>query len=499
MKMLFTKLPLGILFFGTGLAAGATCEDLRSLNAPARTITLAQMVSPGALTLPNAPPGVFKNLPAFCRVMATLSPSSDSQIKIEVWLPSDSWNGKLLAAGNGGWGGFVDYQALVIGLQEHYATAATDTGHEGGGGSFALGHPEKLLDYAYRAVHEMAIASKVIASTFYSTAPKLSYFAGCSTGGRQGLMEAQRYPGDFDAILAGAPANNRNRQSVSRMAKMVAVASGKVEALPPVQATLLNQAVIAACDALDGVKDGLLEDPRKCGFDPTTLLCREGTTQNCLTPPQVEMAKLAYAAEKTSRGELVFPGWQPGSELYWPTPGLTQPEALVLDNFRYVAHQDPQWNWQKFDSDADLDLLLKTGASMDATSPNLREFKSRQGKLILFHGWSDTSIAPENSIHYYSSVLGEMGSKQADWFRLFMVPGMAHCGGGPGPDQFIISMLGALERWREIGSAPDRVSAAHVTSNRVDMTRPLCPYPQVAQWKGIGSVNDADNFVCKVP
>jgi feruloyl esterase len=493
------KFPLVMMTVGTCVAAGATCEDLRSVSASGRTITVAQTVAPGAFTMPNARPGAFKNLRKFCRVTAVLSPSSDSQVKIELWLPADSWNGKLLAVGSGGWGGFIDYQGLAMGIQEHYATVTTDTGHEGGGGSFALGHPEKLIDYAYRAVHEMAIASKSLVSAFYKRAPKLSYFMGCSTGGRQALMEAQRYPGDFDALLAGAPANNRNRQNVSRMAKMVAVASGKAEALPPAQAALLNQAVIAACDSLDGVTDGLLSDPRKCRFDPATLTCREGNSQNCLTLPQVEMARLAYAAEKTSRGELVFPGWQRGSELFWPTPALRQPEALVLDNFRYVAHQDPQWNWRTFDLDADLELLLRTGAAMDAMSPNLREFKNRRGKLILFHGWSDTAIAPENSIHYYSSVLDQMGPKQDDWFRLFMVPGMAHCGGGPGADQLNNSMLAALERWREDGSAPDRIFAARVTNNRVDMTRPLCPYPQVAQWKGAGSVNDAFNFVCKAP
>lgn len=482
-----------------GATAGAGCEHARSLTASGITVTMAQEVPAGALALPDIPVST-KDLPAFCRVAATLTPTADSQIRIEVWLPTDSWNGKLLALGNGGWGGRVDHGLLAFALREHYAAAATDTGHEGNTGSFALGHPEKLIDYAYRAVHEMTVASKRVISAVYGTDPKLSYFVGGSTGGRQGLMEAQRYPADFDGIIAVAPANNRSRRNVAGMATLVAMASGKLEPLPDAKALLLHNAVLTACDSIDGVKDGLLEDPRKCHFDPATLACRDGATDNCLTPAQLEMAKLAYAPVKTTRGELVFPGWEPGSELFWPHPGADGPEPRALDIFRYVSHQDPHWDWRTFDIDKDLPLLLKTGGAMDAISPDLRAFKQHGGKLLIVHGWSD-GIAPQNSINYYDSVMAEMGGPQDDWFRMFMVPGMAHGvgrGSAPDPLEFIIPILRAFEAWCERGIPPNRI-VVHLTENHVDMTHPLCPYPSVAQWTGAGSTIAADNYMCSAP
>jgi feruloyl esterase len=437
-------------------------------------------------------------LPAHCRVAVVLKPSADSHIEMEVWLPAENWNGKFQAVGNGGWAGVISYPAMASALQEGYATASNDTGHKGGNALFAIGHPEKLVDFAYRAVHEMTVQSKAIVSSYYSRPPRLSYWNGCSTGGRQGLMSAQRYPEDFDAILAGAPANYQTHLHAWDLSVAVPVLKDPAASIPASKLTLINQAALKACDARDGVTDGLLNDPRKCSFDVAQLQCKAGDAEDCLTAPQVATAKRAYSATKTANGELVFPGKDPGSETGWGGfVGGQQAPGVSVGSFQ-VAYGDANWDPRTFDLDRDLKLVdEKVGTIVNAVNPDLRAFKARGGKLLLYHGWNDTAISAGNTINYYSSVLAKMGQNQDDWVRLYMAPGMQHCGNGPGPNQ--INWMAALERWRESGVAPDRLEAAHVTNNRIDMTRPLCPYPQVAQYKGVGSTNDAANFVCKAP
>ncbi len=443
-------------------------------------------------------------LPAHCRVAATLQPSPDSDIKMEIWLPVHSvWNGKFLAIGGGGWVGSINRGGMATALQENYATASTDTGHEGGSASFAVGHPEKVVDFSHRAVHEMTLTAKAIISAYYGRGSQFSYWNGCSTGGRQGLIAAQKYPEDFDGIIAGAPASNYTRLCAWRLALESAVLKDPAKAVPPAKAVLLNKAVLAACDALDGIKDGLLTDPRKCHFDPSTLLCRGSAQDNCLTVPQVEAVKMAYAPAKKKTGETIYPGLPPGGEAGWTAlaGGAAEPGALNVDMFRYVAHGDPNWDWRTFDLERDTALADQKGGYMNAMDPDLSAFKKSGGKLLIYHGWNDGAsggaISPLNTLDYHSSVLAKMGPNQEDWLRVFMVPGMAHCGGGPGPNQF--NALAAMERWRESGSAPAHIVAAHVNNNRVDMTRPLCPYPKVAVYNGIGSTNDAENFACKAP
>jgi feruloyl esterase len=416
---------------------------------------------------------------------------------MELWLPASEWNGKFLAVGNGGWAGTISYSAMAAALNEGYATASNDTGHKGGNALFAIGHAEKLVDFAYRAMHEMTVQSKAIVRAFYNRAPRLSYYQGCSTGGRQGLMSAQRYPEDFDAIIAGAPANYQTHLHAWDIWVAQPPLVDPAKLLPQAKAMLLNQAVIRACDANDGVKDGLLNDPRKCTFDPATLVCRSGDGDNCLTAAQLETVKRAYSPAKTKSGETVYPGYAFGSELGWGRfAGGTAPPGVALGSFQ-VTYQDANWDWRTFDLDRDTKLVDEKVGFINAIEPNLQAFKARGGKLLLYHGWNDTAISPENTVNYYSSVLKRMGSKQDDWLRLFMMSGVAHCGGGPGPNQW--NLLGALERWRESGTPPDQITAYRVTNNRVDMTRPLCPYPQVAQWKGVGSTNDAANFICRAP
>jgi feruloyl esterase len=490
---------LAALFATTGFTALAQtpCERLKSIELPEAAVTQAEAVAFG----PFEKLGV---LPARCRVALTLKPSADSGIKAEVWLPTAAeWNGKLLAVGGGGFVGAISYGAMASALSEGYATASTDTGHEGGTANFALGHPEKVIDFAYRAVHEMTVKTKSIVGAYYGRAARLAYWQGCSTGGRQGLMEAQRYPEDFDGIIAGAPANNQIQLCAWRMALSVAALERPASAVPQVKTALLNQAVLAVCDTLDGVKDGLLTDPRRCRFDPSVLLCREGVEQvRCLTAAQLAVVKMAYSDARKRNGELIYPGLPPGGETGWLLPGsLTEPGSIDLGMFRYIAHQDPNWDWRTFDAERDAALATRQAGFIEATSPDLSAFKARGGKLLIYHGWADGgsggAISPLNSIAYYSSVLAKMGPDQKDWLRMFMVPGMAHCGGGPGPNQF--NALAALERWREAGAAPDAILASRVAGNRVDMTRPLCPYPQVAVYKGSGSTNDAGNFACQAP
>jgi feruloyl esterase len=495
------------VFAATGFAASAqtACEQLKALKLAEATLTRSESVDAGPFRNPSTPSAAAAvNLPAYCRVAATLKPTSDSEIKMEVWLPArTAWNGKFEAVGGGGWAGVISYPAMAAAVQEGYATASTDTGHESRNPDFAVGHPEKVVDFSHRAVHETTVKAKAIMTAYYGRSPKFSYWTGCSTGGRQGLMEAQRYPEDFDGIVAGAPAINYTRLCAWRLALEAFVLKDAARVVPPAKAAMLNQAVLTACDALDGVKDGLLADPRKCHFDPSTLLCRGGDRENCLTAPQIEAVKMAYAPATKRNGERIYPGLVPGGETGWAAlaAATAAPSALNVEMFRYVAHEDPNWDWRTFDLDRDTALVDQKAGYMNAMDSDLSAFKARGGKLLIYHGWNDGAsggaISPLISIEYYSSVLAKMGSRQEEWLRLFMVPGMAHCGGGPGPNQF--NALAALERWRESGTAPDQIPASHVTNNRVDMTRPLCPYPQVAVYKGVGSISDAGNFACKAP
>jgi feruloyl esterase len=439
----------------------------------------------------------------YCRVSITLRPTADSEIKSEVRLPAASvWNGKLLMEGGGGLVGSINTAGMTNAIREGYASASTDTGHTGSSGRFALDHPDKITDFAYRAVHETAVEAKALIAALYGHSPRLSYWEGCSTGGRQGLMSAQRYPADFDGIIAGAPAYNQIYISAWRMRLLMTALKSPQHALPPEKLKLLNDAVLDKCDSNDGVKDRLIEDPRDCNFDPGALECSGSETAGCLTPQQLETVKTAYTGIRKPNGEPLYPGLPFGGELGWRLPAdATAPGAMDIDIFRYIANQDLAWNWRSFDLEKDIDRALLHGQEIHAVNPDLAKFKARGGKLLMYHGWSDGgsdgAISPLNTVSYYESVLKHMGPNQDDWFRLFMVPGMDHCGGGTGPNQF--NKLAALERWREENEPPKSITAARVNqSGVIDMTRPLCPYPQQAVYKGSRSTNDAANYTCKV-
>ena len=542
------------LILAAGIAATTPCENLKSLTLPNTTIESVQLVPAGPYAAPaggggaagaragappagapgGAPPaggaaagaaaggrggaaagggrgaggpggaaggGAAANaviVPEHCRITAVLTPSSDSRIAMEVLLPSQEWNGKFQAVGNGGWAGTISYAAMASALAEGYATASNDTGHVGGNAAFAIGHPEKLVDFAYRAMHEMTVQAKAMVKTYYGSPAKLSYYNGCSTGGRQGLIAAQKYPEDFDAIVAGAPANNQTRMHAWDLSVSAPVLREPAAAMPPAKLAVLNRAVLKACDGADGVKDGFLNEPRACKFDPSVLQCKGADGDDCLTAPQIATAKRMYAPAKTASGDIVFPGKEPGSENGWNLmiSNATAAPAISAGSFQ-VAHQNASWDAKTFDLDRDLKLVdEKVGSIVNAVDPDLKAFKARGGKLLMYHGWNDTAISPGNAIDYLTSVQKKMGGKQDDFVRLFMVPGMGHCSGGEGPSQ--VNWMAALERWREGNTAPDRINASRLAGNRVDMTRPLCPYPQVAVYKGVGSTNDADNFACRV-
>ena len=472
----------------------ASCDSLASLSLPNTRITGAQLVDAGKFAPPGKAPGkAYSAVPSFCRVTATLTPSSDSDIKVEVWLPVSGWNQKFQAVGNGGWAGVISYGALAEAVKAGYAAASTDTGHSTPGGAFALGHPEKLVDFSWRSEHEMTVKGKAIVQAFYGENAHRAYWNGCSTGGRQALKEAQMFPDDFDGIIAGAP-GNRNL-----MALWIAHATLKDPAshIPAEKFPLIHQAALAACDAIDGVKDGLIGDPTRCRFDPGVLLCKGTDSAGCLTAAQVEGVRHIYSSPKAGHGENLFGPLAPGSELGWSVmAGGPEPYGAALDQLRFVVFKDPAWDWRTFDFKKDVKLFAKPEyLIMNATDPDIHKFFSHGGKLLMYQGWNDQNVSPYNTVAYYRSVEHALGPGQISGnLRLFMMPGMAHCSGGEGPNTF--DKVGTLDHWVEGGPAPDSIVASHAAAGKVDRTRPLCAYPETAKYKGSGSIDDAANFTC---
>jgi feruloyl esterase len=513
------------------------CERLAAAKIPNTTITLAQTVAAGTFNGPPTPKSAdsglalfYKSLPAFCRVVAEAKPTSDSDIKLEVWLPVSGWNGKLEGIGVGGFAGSIDVVQLATTVKAGYAATATDTGHTGSSpfdAGWAIGHPEKIIDYGYRGIHEMTRVAKTVIAAYYSKPPQRSYFAGCSGGGRQGLIEAQRYPEDYDGILAGAPANYFTALAATFAYDTQVLTMDSASFIPPAKIPAIAAAVNAACDEVDGLHDGILNDPRQCHFDPATIQCKGEDSDKCLTAAQVTALKKLYAGTLDSKGHVVYPGYLPGAEddqggtggweqwITGPAPLKSFAASFANGFFSNFVFGKSDWDYKTFKVDADLKAANeKTGQVLNATDPDLKTFKARGGKLILYHGWSDPGITPLNTVDYYESVVRKMGQKDVDSFvRLYMVPGMKHCLGGPGPDSFGAaydlkfddpqhSVDASLEQWVEKATAPSIIVASKFEVQdpaHAKMTRPLCPYPQAAKYKGSGDPNDAANFECKGP
>jgi feruloyl esterase len=501
-------------------AAAVTCESLAGLKLSHTTITASQSIPAGSYTAPNGE--LFENMPAFCRVAATLTPVSDSEIGIEVWMPSSTWNGRFEGVGNGGYAGSIPYSAIAPGVSLGYATVGTDTGHVASSsddGSFALGHPQKIIDFGYRSVHLMTIIGKRIASAFYGSNPQRSYFTGCSTGGRQALMEAQRFPDDYDGIIAGDPVAYYTHHHVGANLWVVRqMFNNPADTVFTTQDTLLGNAVNAACDALDGV----LNNPRHCHFDPGVLQCQgSATPPNCLTAGQVEAVRHLWGGpDQFMRQPGYYPPFERGGEADgWP--GSISPEPppapqtdshakIGLPFFEYFVFDDPTWDFRTFDWNSGPayveNKMVVPGQTLatvlNSIDPNLGGFRQRSGRLIQYHGFSDPEVPPMTSINYFDSVAnfpGESLQRTQESYRLFMVPGMNHCSGGPGANVF--DMLTPLVDWVEQDIAPDSVLATHYVNNDptqgVAFTRPLCSYPKEAVYKGSGNINDAVNFICK--
>jgi feruloyl esterase len=503
--VILTSIPVIVMAQPPQAAPGAACESLVGLTIPGVTIDSATSVAAGAFTPPNAQAPL--TLPAFCRIAATARPTSDSEIRFEVWAPlAENWNGRFQGVGNGGYQGSIAYAAMATALRRGYATASTDTGHTGDDMRFAQGHPEKLVDYGWRAIHVMTESAKLIVRNARGRFPDKSYFVGCSAGGHQAMSEVQRFPADYDGVIAGAPAHNRLRQTFGFMWSWTAThdADGR-PLLTAASLGLVTKAVNAACDASDGLADGLVEDPRACRFDPASLACRPGGDQaTCLTPPQIEAFRKVYAGLKSPRtGEQIYSGLPRGSESFgdagiqsWRQYVTEPKEPSRIGLFRYFLFHDPSWDLRTLDYDRDLAHAEAALPHLPAVERDLSVFRKRGGKLLMYAGWIDPVVPPQDTAAYYEAVARTMGGEDnvRDFFRLFMAPGMGHCGGGPGPNQF--DALTTLEQWVEKGVAPAMLLATHSTNGTVDRTRPLCPWPQVARYKGAGSIDEAANFTC---
>jgi pimeloyl-ACP methyl ester carboxylesterase len=497
-------LPLAGEVATSATSNGTACSSLAALTIPTITIRTATAVVAGPFTPPGASNAM--TLPAFCRVEATARPTTDSEIKFEVWIPpADAWNGKLEGVGNGGYSGAIGYAAMAIGLRHGYAVVSTDTGHAGDDMKFGQGHPEKIVDWAYRSVHVMTDAAKLIVRDAQGRYAERAYFVGCSSGGHQALSEAQRYPEDYDGIVAGDPAHNRIRQTFAFLYSWVAThtADGK-PIVPLTKLQLLTKSAIDACDALDGLKDGIIDDPRRCHFDPAKLACKSGDEPGCLTPPQLDAVRKMYDGLKNPRtGEQIFTGWPRGSEGFgdsaiqsWRQYVMDPPEPMRVGFFRYFLFHDPNWDYRTIDYDRDLAYAEQKLPFMSAIEKDLTPFKKHGGKLVMYTGWSDPVVPPQDTVAYYDAVVKTNGGmdKTREFYRFFLAPGMGHCSGGPGPNQF--DALAALEQWVEKGVAPDKLIASHSTNGKIDRTRPLCMYPQVARYKGTGNSDEAANFSC---
>lgn len=506
------------------------CGDLVKLDIPNLTITTATAVPQGGYV---GPPqnftgrdisGFYKTLPAFCRVVAHAKPSSDSDIVIEVWMPLAGWNGKLQGLGNGGFAGVIDTYELGAAVAKGYAAAATDAGHTGSpiDASWALGHPEKIADFGYRGIHEMTRAARLVIPHYYGSAVKHAYFAACSDGGREALMEAQRFPDDYDGILAGAPANDWTALLSLAAFDTQTLTRTPASFIPPPKINTIAKAVVAACDKLDGVEDGILNDPRQCHFDPASIACPgDEDHDTCLTAAQVGSLKALYAGLHDASGKELFPGYLPGAEegengwTLWitgPSPARSLMAAFGIGYFSNMVYDHTDWSFKSFNVPSGIATAKqKTSAALDATNPDLSAFRAHGGKLILYHGWDDPAIPALSTVDYYEDVIRRMGPNNVESFlRLYMLPGVQHCGGGPGPDTFGQSLSWpaldpehnvriALENWVEKGDAPTGLIVSRSetdTPGALPLTRPACPYPELVQYKGSGDPNRAENFTC---
>jgi feruloyl esterase len=522
---------VAVALLAPGLVNASDCAGLKEAAHPDAEITVATLHAAGPFVIPpELGPARTVQLPSFCQIQGVLRPTSDSEIAFEVWLPAQGWSGRFQGIGNGGFAGAISYSGLAAAVQGGYAAAATDTGHKAAGtdASWARGHPEKVVDFGWRAVHLTTVAGKALVEAFYGARPRRSYFISCSNGGRQALMEAQRFPEDYDGIIAGAPAYDWtglftgfvwNAQALSRPGATI----------PATKTSAIAAAVLADCDKRDGLADGLVTEPHQCRFDPQKLKCAEKETSACLTNPQVAALRAIYQGPQKSDGERIYFGFPPGGEtapgsagwdlwIFGAAPGASIQHAFGSNFIKYVVGASEDWTPADFNFDRDFESLkAKASATFDATDPDLSRFASRGGKLILFHGWSDAAIPAQGTIAYRDQVAHSMGAGRAKSFmRLFLIPGMHHCAGGTGPSDFgqlgvsssnrnpSTSLPAALEAWVEQGRAPNEVIARQTSppgASEGQRTRTglICAYPRRASLIRGAEPTYAESYRCVDP
>jgi feruloyl esterase len=447
-------------------------------------------------------------LPEHCDIRGNIWPEAGFAIK----LPTE-WNGKFEMVGNGGTAGTLSMSAVDGAVRKGFASSSTDTGHDAAKeplATFAWVTPEnpngrrKLIDFAYLSVHETAVLSKRVIEAYYGAAPKYSYWVGCSTGGRQGLQEAQRYPEDFDGLVVGAPGVSLTGNVTRRL--WIGQSQSGDGAIPDAKLPLLTKAIYEKCDALDGLKDGLIDDPRACHFDPTRDIakCAGPDGADCFTSAQIDALKKIYTGPRDSKGRQVYFGELVGSEPVWPD-NFTPPSKTVLPRSESQMKlamlnppPGPSWNYTMFNFDTDPAKVSDAAAILNPQNPDLAPLKKRGGKILQYSGWADQQVNPQAGLEYYETVSKRLGAAETrDFYRVFMVPGMFHCNGGPGCGS--ADWLSVVIDWVEKGTAPAQIVGAHIESGKTTRTRPLCPYPQVARYKGAGSVDEASNFSCVAP
>jgi feruloyl esterase len=491
----------------------AACDKLATTKLAGGTVTSAHFVAAGTLPPPPArgggpaPSGAanpFADVPALCRVAATMTPSADSNIKIEVWLPAASWNGKLRGTGNGGLGGGTAPapNALAAGVRRGYATVGSNTGHEGNS-SYALDHPEQIKDFGYRSAHEMTVAAKALIRAFYGSGPKLSLMAEAGGGTIAALSAAQRYPADYDGLAVVAMSSYLTRHTFGQMWVWQATHASDASFLTPDKYAVLNQAALNACDASDGLKDGIIGDPEGCRIDPVTVQCKGAPAANCLTPPQVEAARKIYMGPRHSRtGAELYSPLYPGSEPGWgQLAGGAEPLGIPVEFFKYYVLRDPQWDYKTRPINYDSDVASSDRPEIqpvNAVGPDLRKYFARGGKLLLIGGWADAAVPPKVAVNYYNQVVAAVGEQPVrDSMRFFMVPGMGHGPGTTGPHNFSFDALTLIEDWREKGKAPDRLIVSHFTDGKEVGKRLVCQYPQIAHYKGTGDPETPTSYECR--
>jgi feruloyl esterase len=496
---LLAAVALGTL--NAAAPAPMACESIAQLNVTNGRVLSAESVPAGVFTPPNTTNAnaamPFKVLAAFCRVTLKLTPSSDSDIRVEVWLPQSGWNHKLQSSGNGGLGGAIPYPALATSVKAGYAAVGTDTGHVGGNADFVAGHPEKLVDFGHRAIHEMTVAAKTVVAAHYDAPPTRAYFNSCSTGGRQALIEAQRYPDDFDGIVAGDPSWDQMRLYAARVWLNTYVNRTPAAVIPPSKYPMIHDAVLERCDAVDGVKDGVVEDPTKCAFEFSTLTCGGADRADCLTKDQIETANaMTRPIRDPKSGSALHPGrYYPGSELGWGGVAGPSPSGESHEGMRKIVFT-PDWDYHTIKVPDDVERAVKADRGLlYGGDPDLSRFFKRGGKLLMYHGWADPLVSPDTSLMMFKRINDRVGSSTGNSLALFMVPGMGHCQGGPGTDVF--DKVAAIDQWVETGKKPQSIEAAHLTAGVVDRTRPLCAYPMTAHYRGSGNTDDAKQFQCQ--